>query len=404
MSDPAEGKNSVAEQAHGAVYEDGDGFSDFSDSELVTLQEEAMIDSCGATSIPEKIVLQNEGNDIQVNIKNDLDTTVDIHRGDRGECSGSYQNSPGSPQTKRKRLPQTPMEKYRMKYLWVTNLCSQTWCEQQMVYELEFPEFLVTEKSAVMNAGSSIHLARELEVHDVVSVKTQTREDTWAIKLLNILSMIPILQSGSHIREFPVFGVLNGVFMAGVIDELGYSSKGELELRELKTRGSRSLPRGAQKRSHQFQVSLYKLLFDGMVSGGLQPELFFQHLYLKPEQSLGPQVIEHASKVGFIASNFKELLELACLNLTFSDLPMIDSLKMEYCYQEDSSLLGCEFVIFEREMVLEQLTFYLAFWKGLRETQGVDIEEAWKCQRCSFSNICEWRTRKSACIQTKRTK
>ncbi|PIO33878.1 hypothetical protein AB205_0106200, partial [Aquarana catesbeiana] len=83
-----------------------------------------------------------------------------------------------------------------MRHLAVTNICSQMWCEQQMVYKIEQPVALRPGKTAAMNEGSSIHLARELELHDVVSVTTQTREDIWAIKCLNILAMIPVLQSG----------------------------------------------------------------------------------------------------------------------------------------------------------------------------------------------------------------
>ncbi|KAM8977070.1 exonuclease V [Pelodytes ibericus] len=387
---------------------DEDGFSDISENELVMLQEEAMIDSS------ENMSLLKEGVDIQFSATNlcfiivkseqNSDVTALPHNGEKDENSDRKEESAEIVQRKRKHLTQTPLEKYHMKYLWVTHLCSQTWCEQQMVYEFELPELIQPEKSKAMNTGSSIHLARELEVQDVVSVTTQTREDSWAVKFLNILSMIPILQSGGCIREFPVFGVLGGVFLVGVIDQLGYNPKGELELRELKTRSSPSLPSGGQKRSHHFQVSLYKLLFDGMMSGSLQTDLFIQHLHLKPEQPLGSQVKEHGMKVGFIASTFKEILDLTCLNLAFSDIPMIDSLKIEYCYQENNSSLGCELVHFVKETSVEQLNFYLAYWKGLRETQGVDIEEAWKCRKCSFADICEWRASKSAVSQTKRLK
>ncbi|MEE6468835.1 hypothetical protein FKM82_008389, partial [Ascaphus truei] len=265
------------------------------------------------------------------------------------------------------------------------------WCEQQMVYGFQLPEIVQLKNMNVINAGASIHLARELELHDVVSVTTQTREDVWALKCLNTITMIPVLQAGGRVREFPVFGELEGVFLMGVIDELGYSPRGELELRELKTRANPSLPGSAQRRSHNLQVSVYKLLFDGMVSGILQPEIFIHHLLLRHDQALGPQVKEHAKRVGFTISSFKDLLELMCLNLTFSNLPKIDCLKLEYCYQEDSTSLGCELVNFEEEKVMKQLSFFLSYWKGTRELLGVDIEEAWKCRTCDFADICEWR-------------
>ncbi|KAM4795669.1 exonuclease V [Rhinophrynus dorsalis] len=387
--------------------ENGDGFSDISDSEFLSLQEDTLMERDVATCVAEKSVQPREGG-IKSLGKNDdnAGTSAALHHAE--EKSNDRQPDPGGVlQRKRKQELQTPLEKYNMKYLWVTNLCSQTWCEQQMVYEFEYPE-LLKEKSHVMNAGASIHLARELEVHDVVSVTTQTKEDSWAIKFLNVLSMIPILQSGGCVREFPVFREIDGVFLVGVIDELGYSPKGELELRELKTRAAPSLPGTAQKISHQFQVSLYKVLFDGMVRGLLQPDPFIQHLRLKPDQVLGTQVKDHIKRAGFTVATFRDLLELTCLNLTFSDLPVIDCLKLEYCYQEDSTSLGCEMVSFEEETVMKHLEFYLSYWKGLRQTQGVDIEDAWKCRNCCFANICEWRAMKSkeatlGCL-TKRSK
>ncbi|CAJ0928931.1 unnamed protein product [Ranitomeya imitator] len=105
-------------------------------------------------------------------------------------------------QRKRKTEVETPLEKYFLKYVTVTDVCSQVWCEQQMVYKMEQPAIVKPERAAAMSEGSSIHLARELEVHDIVTVTTQTREDSWAIKCLNILSMIPVLQSAYCIQQF----------------------------------------------------------------------------------------------------------------------------------------------------------------------------------------------------------
>lgn len=56
-------------------------------------------------------------------------------------------------------------------------------------------------------------------------------------------------------REFPVFGVLEGVFIMGVIDEIRYNQKGELVLNELKTRKHNSMPSSAQDKVNCFQVS-----------------------------------------------------------------------------------------------------------------------------------------------------
>ncbi|XP_043860967.1 exonuclease V isoform X2 [Dromiciops gliroides] len=283
------------------------------------------------------------------------------------------------------------MERFYLRCLWVSDLSTQSWCEQQMVYGKELPGFQSAEKAAVLGAGASIHLARELELHDLVNIHTSTKEDAWAVKLLNILSMVPILQSGGTIREFPVFGEIEGVFLVGVIDELHYTSKGELELAELKTRKRPMMPLEAQKEKDRFQVSLYKCIFDAMVKGQVTSASLVHHMKLSPELLLGSQVQKHAHQGGFTVKSFGDLLELAILSLTLSDLPVIDALKIEYSHQETDAVLGTEMVVFEENRVREKLRHHLGYWTGLREPQGVDVKEAWKCRMCDYATICEWR-------------
>lgn len=284
-----------------------------------------------------------------------------------------------------------PMERFHLKYLNVTDLSTQNWCEQQMVYGKELPGFLSPEKAAVLDTGASIHLARELEVHDLVTISITTKEDAWAVKFLNILSMIPTLQSEGRIREFPVFGEVESVLLVGVIDELHYTAKGELELVELKTRRRPVLPLEAQKKKDCFQVSLYKYLFDAMVQGKVTTASLLHHVKLHPEKPLGPSVLRHAQQGGFSVKSLGDLMELVFLSLTLSDLPVIDILKIEYIHQETATVLGTEIVAFEEKELRSKVQHYLAYWMGHREPQGVDIEDAWKCRMCNYADICEWR-------------
>nr|XP_012294580.1 exonuclease V isoform X1 [Aotus nancymaae] len=285
----------------------------------------------------------------------------------------------------------SPMERFQLKYLYVTDLASQNWCELQTAYGKELPGFLAPEKAAVLDTGASIHLARELELHDLVTVPVTTKEDAWAIKFLNILSMIPTLQSEGHIREFPVFGEVEGVLLVGVIDELHYTAKGELELAELKTRRHPVLPLEAQKKKDCFQVSLYKYIFDAMVQGKVTPASLIHHTKLCPEKPLGPSVRRHAQQGGFSVKSLGDLMELVFLSLTLSDLPIIDILKIEYIHQETATVLGTEIVAFEEKEMRGKVQHYMAYWMGHREPQGVDVEEAWKCRTCTYADICEWR-------------
>ncbi|XP_078404194.1 exonuclease V isoform X2 [Cetorhinus maximus] len=272
----------------------------------------------------------------------------------------------GSSTKRRKWDARIPLERFGRKYLSVTDLSRQAWCEQQVVYGMELPHIQqLRDEVPVVKAGSCLHLARELEVQDVVPINVESREDNWAVKMLNLLSMIQFLQAG------------------------------ELELRELKTRGQRTYPSAAQKRSHHLQVSIYKLLFEAMIKGQLNKDTITHHLHLRTEQPLGSEILVHAQKVGFTINTFGDLLDLMLLNLTYADIPSVDTMKIEYCYQADASVIGTEVVSFEEEWVKSELKHYSSFWKGQREATGVDIEEAWKCRSCDFADICEWRQSKA---------
>ncbi|XP_041052832.1 exonuclease V isoform X2 [Carcharodon carcharias] len=267
----------------------------------------------------------------------------------------------GSSAKRRKCDGRIPLERFGRKHLSVTDLSRQAWCEQQVVYGMELPHIQqLRDEVPVVKAGSCLHLAR-----------------------------------GERVRELPVFGELEGIFVVGVVDELCYNSKGELELRELKTRGQRTYPSAAQKKSHHLQVSIYKLLFEAMIKGQLNKDTITHHLHLRTDQPLGSEIRVHAQKVGFTINTFGDLLDLMLLNLTYTEIPSIDTMKIEYCYQADASVIGTEEVSFEEEWVKSELKHYSSFWKGQREAKGVDIEEAWKCRSCDFADICEWRRSKA---------
>ncbi|XP_067866612.1 exonuclease V [Heterodontus francisci] len=325
-------------------------------------------------------------------------------------CSGNEQSSnqpsgsehesdplsEGSSTKRRKRDGRIPLERFGRKHLSVTDLSRQAWCEQQVVYGMELPHIQqLREEVPVVKAGSSIHLARELEVHGIVPINVESREDSWAVKILNLLSMIQFLQAGERVRELPVFGEMEGIFLVGVIDELRYNSNGELELCELKTRGQRTYPSAAQRKSHHLQVSVYKLLFEAMMKGQLNKDTITHHLHLRTEHPFGSEVMVYAQNMGFTINTFGDLLDLMLLNLTYSEIPNVDTMKIEYCYQADASVIGTEVVCFEEEWIKSELKHYCSFWKGQREAKGVDIEEAWKCRSCDFGDICEWRKSKA---------
>ncbi|KAB5550352.1 hypothetical protein PHYPO_G00052800 [Pangasianodon hypophthalmus] len=285
-----------------------------------------------------------------------------------------------------------PPLRFRKLHLSVSLLSEQTWCEKKVVYGFLKPQIRRKEKQRIeLQTGTSIHLARELEVHDVVPINIQTHEDAVAISLINMLHMIPSLESGQCVREFPVFGIVEGVYLKGIIDELSYNQKGELVLKDLKTRKHDSLPGAAQALGHRFQVGLYKLLFDALVRGEVKKEHILEHLKLRASLALGTEVITHAANVRINVVTFGELLDAFLLTLSCSDLPCVDVLQLEYCHQGSSSFIGTVLVQFDESQLRAELRGFLEYWRGLREPKGVDIEEAWKCTLCPYEEICDWR-------------
>ncbi|XP_071025547.1 exonuclease V-like isoform X1 [Oncorhynchus clarkii lewisi] len=292
---------------------------------------------------------------------------------------------------------QSPMERFLKRHLSVTQLCEQSWCEVKMAYGFIKPKVRMLEmQNTEVTTGASIHLARELEVKpNVVTVAAVTREDREALKLINMLQMVSALETGQLVREFPVFGVLEGMFFMGVVDELNRSDSGELVLSELKTRSHNSLPRPAQTKGHALQVGMYKLLFDSMVKGSVKRDHLLHNLQLDPNRVLGSDLQTHTQSLGLQAVTFRELLDHLLVVLTCSNLHAIDKLRLEYSHQSSGKLIGTREVAFEEAQLRTNIRGYLAYWRGERVPQGVEVEEAWKCRMCPYEETCDWRRDRS---------
>ena len=66
-----------------------------------------------------------------------------------------------------------------------------------------------------------------------------------------------------------------------------------------------------------------------------------------------------------------------------------------------ASQVGCcgaellSHVKYAKEWFSNKLNDLLTYWHGKRNVQGVDIEDAWKCQKCFYANDCTWRKTKA---------
>ncbi|KAF4104150.1 hypothetical protein G5714_015137 [Onychostoma macrolepis] len=352
-----------------------DDWDDISDSEFLNIpsEEQSIEPQCHLNS-------ESDGKH-SVNFDSPCASTSSVHKNEEalGQETVNTLNVRG---LKRKSLHEnsfSPMQRFFKRHLSVTLLCDQSWCEMKTVYSLLKPFIKRKDmQRAEVQIGKEIHLSREREIQDTVPVDIWTREDAEAVKLLNMLHMISLLEAGERVREFPVFGVLEGVFVKGVIDELMYNQKGELVLNELKTRKQNSLPSFAQDKVNCLQVGLYKLLFDGLVRGEVKKDHVLNHLKLHSGQVLGAGVQAHAKSIGVLVTTFEELVDALLITVSCSDLPCTDLLQIEYYHQGSSGPIGTRVAPFDEAQLRAELQGHLAYWRGQREPKGVDIEEAWK--------------------------
>ncbi|KAJ2921359.1 hypothetical protein H1R20_g15740, partial [Candolleomyces eurysporus] len=177
------------------------------------------------------------------------------------------------------------MEKFRPSgVLSVSDLVGPVWCEVQFDYGLRqkrsrpvanrpksfktstgkeiVVETKVAEKNDVVTKqGQAVHKELEREVRaEEVKIDVRTDEERWGLRLLNMIASFQILINEGMIREVPVFGMVNGAVIVGIIDEISRTDK----KRDLpkRTRASRSPRKGSkrQKRTpspHQADIEDY---------------------------------------------------------------------------------------------------------------------------------------------------
>ncbi|KAJ7360999.1 exonuclease V [Mycena albidolilacea] len=148
----------------------------------------------------------------------------------------------------------SPINRYRRAgSLSVTDLISLAWCEVQFDYGMRQKRFrnltdrpasfrtesgkeiVVEQEVAARNdkttkRGQFIHKELELELQpEEITVLVTTEEERWAFRLINFLASMAALGVERCVREIPVFGVVDGVVVIGIIDELLIRNRSEPE-------------------------------------------------------------------------------------------------------------------------------------------------------------------------------
>ncbi|KAH6917068.1 exonuclease V a 5' deoxyribonuclease-domain-containing protein [Coprinopsis sp. MPI-PUGE-AT-0042] len=132
----------------------------------------------------------------------------------------------------------------RKKILSVSDLVGPAWCEVQYDYGLrqkrsrpikdrptsfktsKGKEITIKKQVAAQNdvrtkQGQAVHKELEREIRaEEVKVNIASEEERWGLRLVNMMACFRIMQLEGFTREMPVFGIVNGETVTGIIDEI----------------------------------------------------------------------------------------------------------------------------------------------------------------------------------------
>ena len=374
----------------------------------------------------------------------------------------------------------SPLERFRkkpMKALSVTDLVSPSWCELQYWYTLT--KHGRKRRTPAMKQGSAVHKKLEDQVHRMVEVRITKAEDAWGLRIWNIVQGLRTLRDTGMTRELEIWGLVDGQVVNGVIDELSYicpdreleeatekpkkddppegqatidnyfnQSEGQsieqgvltglssmrkktslVYLTDVKTRGVKSVPKGASFRPTMMQLMLYHRLLSELATGRVDAEVVFGRYELEKDEPFSDSFIAQIGNLDEvywdaldnpsqaaqevppvytqdsmqILLKHNSLAQLWQLMMQEFQRTMPDGLKSfgkvlkaEYRGQADGEILGMKTFLHDDELLKDYLDDGMKWWRGKREARGVDIQEAYKCGYCEFADECTWRKTKIA--------
>lgn len=99
-----------------------------------------------------------------------------------------------------------------------------------------------------MKQGSAIHKVLEDQVHTTVAVDIKSKEEVWGLRLWNVIQGLKTLRDTGMTRELEIWGIVDGLVVNGVIDELSYlCPEPELEEAEEKPNNAKGTPAADQR-------------------------------------------------------------------------------------------------------------------------------------------------------------
>ena len=73
-----------------------------------------------------------------------------------------------------------------------------------------------------MKQGTKVHERLEAEIHITVPVEVTKREDSWGLRIWNIIQGLRTLRDTGRTRELEIWGTVGGEIVNGIIDEVSY--------------------------------------------------------------------------------------------------------------------------------------------------------------------------------------
>ena len=332
-----------------------------------------------------------------------------------------------------------------------------------------------------MEQGSAVHKVLEDQVHTTVAVDIQSKEDGWGLRLWNVIQGLKTLRETGMTRELEIWGVVDGLVVNGVIDELSYiCPEPELEniddapntaknmpapdqrtiteflgpstleshgtdvfnkplssspnrppkiyITDVKTRGTRSVPKGPSFRPTLMQLMLYHRILSEFATNKVVADVIFDRYSLEAdasfsdgfiaqigslneddipaldnplttqEDSARPSSSQDSMTVLLAHNSLRKLWTLMMQEFahTFSagTKSIGNVLKAEYRTPTDGEILGNKTFLYDDKVIEEYLGSEMRWWRGERPVEGVYVEEAYKCRTCDFFDECSWRRNK----------
>lgn len=339
----------------------------------------------------------------------------------------------------RQRKPPRSIEEHVMQKmsLGVSELVSPAWCEYAYQYNVLFQSHLplsmrpltittprgtvmepdwssMEQKEAVMEKGSAIHEDIERDVLPVqVTIRVETREDEWALLLLQFATGLYILQTSGRTREVPVFGVIHGKLIRGIIDELHLDERGEIVLLETKTRSSATIPSRIDQQQAHWQCMIYRRLLVSMAAtwhcaledsaSTLDLAVIWETFHIRTDIPLTNAFVEDLERMvhhvdtpwerGHLAPDLtlQHVMDMVKTSLRGIHRRMAPMMKIVYMRRDTAETLQSVSVTNNKPALDDFLDKTFALLDGKREPKGVAVASTNRCDSCAWRNDCEWR-------------